>query len=259
MQKKQLDIVLIIGTGGVAFSFVSALKKRKSYKIYAEGSNDINTKEFCSKNKIKPFTDLENKKDLIILLAVPDAQIEVCSKKYSKYAKLMIHFSGTTSIESISKHSRNAAVCWPLESFNNNKKINLAKITCVIDSTNDFSSKIIIELIRNLNSQYVFMNNEDRMKLHLTAVMLNNFMYHFFTLVKQWTKNENIDSALLDGLFKSTISSFYIHDNGENQTGPAKRKDEEVVNQHLKLLNNYPELREIYSVFTQSIMRKQKN
>lgn len=256
MQRQQLEKIVIIGTGGIATSFAAAFIKSKKYSVYAVGSDVEKTEEFCKKNKLINYKELEVKKDLIFLLAVPDSQIEFCARKYGKIAKLLVHFSGTTSLETLKINSLNAAVCWPLESFSKNKKINLTKVICAVDSSNEFASHLIIELIRSLNSKYVFLNNEERVKLHLTAVILNNFMYHLFTLIKEWTKNEKINSTLLKGLFKNTISSFYTDDKGENQTGPAKRKDEEIIQQHINLLKDYPELQSIYKLFTQSIMQK---
>jgi predicted short-subunit dehydrogenase-like oxidoreductase (DUF2520 family) len=259
MQKSQPDKILIIGTGGLALSFSTALVKCGIYDVYSEGSSSKNTIAFCKKCKTVNFNELENKSDLIILLAVPDSQIEICAKKYAKFGKLLVHFSGTTPLEILTKYLKNGAVCWPLESFSKSKKVNLSKVTCAIGSSNDYSNRILFDLINSIKAKSILLNNEERMKLHLTAVMLNNFTYHLFTLIKNWTKNEEIDATLLNGLFKSTISSFYNDDEGKNQTGPAKRNDKEVLNQHLQLLKDYPELQNIYNVFTKSIINKYSN
>jgi predicted short-subunit dehydrogenase-like oxidoreductase (DUF2520 family) len=259
MQKPQLDKILIIGTGGLALSFSTALVKCGIYNVYSEGSNSKKTNDFCRKNKTVNFNALEDKNDLIILLAVPDSQIEICAKKYAKFGKLLVHFSGTTPLETLTKYSNNAAVCWPLESFSKSKKVNLSKITCVIGSSNDYSHNILFDLINSIKAKYIILNNEERMKLHLTAVMLNNFTYHLFTLIKNWTKNEELELTLLNGLFKSTISSLNKDDEGKNQTGPAKRNDQEVIKQHLELLKDYPALQNIYMVFTKSIIDKYSN
>ena len=259
MQKSQPDKILIIGTGGLASSFSTALVKCRNYDVYSEGSSLKKTLEFCKKLKTVNFNELENKNNLIILLAVPDSQIEICAKKYAKFGKLLVHFSGTTPLEILTKYLNNAAVCWPLESFSKSKKVNLSKVTCAIGCSNDYSYKILFDLINSIKAKSILLNNEERMKLHLTAVMLNNFTYHLFTLIKNWTKNEELDLTLLNGLFKSTISSFNKDDEGKNQTGPAKRNDKEVINQHLELLKDYPELQNIYKVFTKSIINKYSN
>jgi len=259
MQKYQPDKILIIGTGGLALSFASALVKSEKYIVYSEGSNAKNTIEFCKKCKTINFKELESKNDLIVLLAVPDSQIELCTIKYGNYAKLIVHFSGTTPLEILTKHTTDSAVCWPLESFSKSKKVNLSKVVCGISASNEYSSQIILNLINNLKLKYIFLNNEERMKLHLTAVVLNNFIYHLLVLTKEWTKNENINSLLFQNILKKTTASFFFEDNGENQTGPAIRKDEMIIQKHLSLLKGYPELQNIYKVFTKSIIDKYNN
>lgn len=259
MQKSQPDKILIIGTGGLALSFSTAFVKCGIYDVYSEGSSLKKTIEFCKKCKTVNFSELENKNDLIILLAVPDSQIEICAKKYSKFGRLLVHFSGTTPLEILTKYLKNVAVCWPLESFSKSKKVNLSKVTCAIGASNEYSNKILFDLINSIKAKSILLNNDERMKLHLTAVMLNNFTYHLFTLIKNWTKNEELDVTLLNGLFKSTISSFYNEDEGKGQTGPAKRNDKEIIKQHLELLKDYPALQNIYMVFTKSIIDKYSN
>jgi len=259
MQKYQLDKILIIGTGGLALSFASALVKSEKYIVYSQGSNSKNTKEFCKKYKTLNFSELENKNDLIVLLAVPDSQIELCTIKYGNHAKLIVHFSGTTPLEILTKHAADVAVCWPLESFSRIKKVNLSKVICGVNASNEYSSQLILDLINNLKLKYIFLNNEERMKLHLTAVVLNNFIYHLLVLTKEWTKNENINSLLLQNILKKTTASFFSKDNGENQTGPAIRKDEMIIQKHLSMLKGYPELQDIYKVFTKSIIEKYSN
>jgi predicted short-subunit dehydrogenase-like oxidoreductase (DUF2520 family) len=256
MQKPLHNNILLVGTGGLALSLVSALVKSKNYTIFSQGSNEENTNAFCRKFKIKPFKELENKKDLIVLLAVPDSQIEVCAVKYANFSNLMVHFSGTTTIETLSKLVKNAAVCWPIGSFSKSKKVNFSKIVCTLSASNKYSENILLNIIESIPSKYIFLNNEERMKLHLTAVVLNNFIYHLLTLTKEWTTKENIDNSLFNSLLKATTASFYENDNGEKQTGPAKRKDKIILNKHLKLLEKYPELQNIYSVFTASILKK---
>jgi predicted short-subunit dehydrogenase-like oxidoreductase (DUF2520 family) len=260
MRQHQPDKILIVGTGGVALTFASAFVKSKIYDVIIEGSDSKKTDEFCKNNKFNTFNKLDNKKDIIVFLAVPDSQIENCVIKYSGVAKLIVHFSGTSSIETITKHAKNGAVCWPIESFSKLKKANLSKVICGINTSNEFSKQLLLGLIDSIKLKHIFLNDEERMKLHLTAVILNNFIYYLLSETKKWIKNENINNLILKDLFNKTISSFYNNeDTGENQTGPAKRNDQIIIKQHLELLKNYPELETLYKSFTDLIIEKYNN
>ena len=55
-------------------------------------------------------------------------------------------------------------------------------------------------------------------------------------------------------LIEETGSRLHHHTPGEMQTGPAVRKDIATLDKQLRLLTNYPRLRNIYLKITDSIM-----
>jgi predicted short-subunit dehydrogenase-like oxidoreductase (DUF2520 family) len=83
--------------------------------------------------------------------------------------------------------------------------------------------------------------------------MVNNFTNHLYALVENYCKNESLDFYLLLPLIRETAARLETMSPGKSQTGPATRGDHSTIEKHLALLNNHPQLKKIYELFSESI------
>ena len=67
--------------------------------------------------------------------------------------------------------------------------------------------------------------------------------------------NEGIDFKLMIPLLVETVTRMQDHFPAELQTGPAIRNDVSTIEKHRELLQEYPELLEIYEFFTERIRK----
>ena len=65
-------------------------------------------------------------------------------------------------------------------------------------------------------------------------------------------KERKIDISLFTPLIKKTFENILLHNPSENQSGPAKRNDKTIINEHLALLNGNSKT--IYHLITESIL-----
>lgn len=100
----------------------------------------------------------------------------------------------------------------------------------------------------------VEISSEDRRKLHLAAVFINNFTNHLYHISEEIVTENNLDFDLLKPLIMETAIKVNILSPSEAQTGPAKRNDKKKIEKHLDLLNN-DQYREIYKIITKSIQQ----
>ena len=70
-------------------------------------------------------------------------------------------------------------------------------------------------------------------------------------------KKNNLDWELLLPLLKETISKIEVNSPFESQTGPARRNDNTVIQDHLNMLEN--EQKEIYQILTKNIIKTYNN
>ena len=85
-----------------------------------------------------------------------------------------------------------------------------------------------------------------------------NFTNHLFALSKELLDEQNLDFDLLKPLIEETINKINLNDPISVQTGPAIRADQATIQTHLEMLDNKPELREIYDKLSQSIVNLYK-
>ena len=96
-------------------------------------------------------------------------------------------------------------------------------------------------------------NSDERKTLHLAAVFVNNFVNYFYTVGAEILQDKKLDFNLLKPLIFETAKKIEAMYPVDVQTGPAKRNDQTVITDHLKMLHNKPELQKIYSFVTESI------
>ncbi len=70
---------------------------------------------------------------------------------------------------------------------------------------------------------------------------------------------DNVDFALLEPLIHETVRKALTNDPVLCQSGPAVRNDTRIMNYHLEMLNQYPNLKKIYSFVSDSIIEFAKN
>ena len=101
--------------------------------------------------------------------------------------------------------------------------------------------------------------DSDRMRLHLGAVMTQNFGNLLWRLTEEvLAKADNeTDYSVLLPLAQNHLNKLVNHSPAKLQTGPASRGDEKTINSHLALLNEHPEAQEIYSLLSELIIKKE--
>lgn len=93
------------------------------------------------------------------------------------------------------------------------------------------------------------------MKLHLGAVVVNNFSNHLYTLSRDFLGRNDIQFSYLFPLIGETATRLKDQEPRDLQTGPARRNDNKVIEEHLAMLSENPDLLEIYKQLTSSIKK----
>ena len=125
----------------------------------------------------------------------------------------------------------------------------------IIDASDAETLYLLEALAHTISNTVVEAGDDQRLKLHLAAVIVNNFTNHLLTLTEDYCQKEGLDFSLLWPLIKETSSRLETVSPSKSQTGPAVRNDRPTIEKHLQLLQNYPQLKKIYELFTGSIMQ----
>ena len=117
----------------------------------------------------------------------------------------------------------------------------------------------MVELAHDLSNTVYLVSSEERLILHIAAVFVNNFSNHLFAIAQDYCEKHQLDYQLLMPLIHETIHKIDTIPPKDAQTGPARRKDMEIIDKHLHLLKEEDEhLHRIYSLLTDSILKMYK-
>ena len=225
--------VLVIGHGNVA----SHLLKR------FEETATINAQQINSRAlQDIPVVD-------IYIVAVSDDAISSVSDQLKNCKGLVVHTSGTAAIDVIANDRK--GVFYPLQSFTKDKPVDFSTIPFCLESSSEEDVFLLEKLVAALGSKSYHISTEQRKKLHMAAVFVNNFTNHMYKIGKDICDQHNVPFEILHALIEETAAKVTNISPTDAQTGPAKRNDQQTIENHLENLNLQQQ--EIYKLITKSI------
>lgn len=252
--------ITLIGAGNVAHHLGPALR-----------ANGVEIRQVFSRNYEKAsylaaITSSEAISDLskvspsdLIVLAVSDQAIPEVSAALSHLLSedtFVVHTSGATPSAFIAGHFRRYGVFYPLQTFSAGREVEFEKVPICIHAGTEADTVELEALARRLSNSVHRVSDEQRRWLHLTAVIVNNFPNHLYTLAHRVLSDQHLPFDLLKPLILETARKVQDHPPAVMQTGPARRGDRATIEAHLQLLEQYPGLREVYEVLTKNIVER---
>lgn len=255
MSKLENLKIAIVGSGNVAHHLAHAFYYHPEINFTALFTrNKLTGRVLADAVQVKfveKVEDLAKICDLIIICASDDSIAGIC-KHLQTHKHIIAHTSGVVSIEELSIASINYGSFYPLQTFTKTREVDLKEVPFLIDGSNNDTTKVLEELAELVSNKVSLVSDEKRRKLHVAAVIVNNFSNHLFALTKDYTDSLDLDFDLLKPLMQETVLKALAQNPKDIQTGPAKRKDYQTIAQHEKMLKD-PKLKELYLWFTQSI------
>ena len=258
-QKRNLKIVLmssivIIGTGNTATILGTALRQAGHEIVRVAGRNISEGRKLAgllNSSFTKRIQDIPSDSDYYII-AVNDDAIQSVSGSIPVVNGIVMHTSGSVSLNTIGNHT-NYGVMYPLQTLKKERTVSMKNVPLLVEANNPPSLKKIKLLSGSLSENVMRYNSEQRLKVHLAAVVVNNFTNHLFTLAWNFLKSEKLEPSILLPLIRETVRSLEDNTPFNNQTGPARRNDAATVKKHLELLGTDKNLKKIYADLSKSI------
>lgn len=249
-----MTTIVFLGFGNVNFHLINTLyKHNKDSVIQVYNRSEINLNKEL--NKIPFTTDLSKIKEAdLYIIGIPDDAIAAFSETLPLKNKLVVHTSGSVSMEALSERNRKG-VFYPLQTFSKNREVNFNTIPICIEAKEEADLELLTNLGNSLSEKVVEIDSDERSKLHLAAVFVNNFVNHLYAIGDDILGNNELSFDLLHPLIEETASKVKTLSPSEVQTGPARRGDQKTIEKHLHLLKEGPES-ELYQQLTESLMKK---
>jgi predicted short-subunit dehydrogenase-like oxidoreductase (DUF2520 family) len=259
MQK--IKTATFIGSGNVATHLAQVLF-----------DNGVSIQQICSRlmrnaeilatkvnaEAIDHIDDIDENVDLIFCCTKDDLILKITKKiAQKKKIKNMVHTSGTVGLEVFKdtyKLYDAVGIFYPLQTFSKSNAVDFSIIPIGITTQNKNLENNLFALASTISNKPFVIADEDRKHLHLSAVLVNNFVNHLFAIAQHYCKENNLNFDLLKPLIHQTISKIDTVPAIDAQTGPAKRNDQDIIKKHLEMLNNDVLTKNIYQALTDSIL-----
>ena len=243
--------IAIIGSGNVATNLAHSLSQLDTLQLGIYSPTELHRTELALATKSILYHSIyETFNADLILICVPDNAIQDVVGLLPSNQKIA-YTSGSIPLSTFVKHT-NIGVFYPLQTFTKNHLIDLKTVPFFIESSNEELEKELFELASLVGKNVSITSSEERKHYHLAAVLLNNFTNHLAHLAQQHLVEHELDWRNLLPLFEETARKIVSSNPKEIQTGPARRKDTQVINQHLEALNENE--KNIYLAMTNSII-----
>jgi predicted short-subunit dehydrogenase-like oxidoreductase (DUF2520 family) len=245
---------VVIGSGNVATHLGRALKLAGVTVRSVYGRNITTVKQLASELDTIAVTDL---KDLttgadLYLIAVKDSAIAEVSAAINVKHGMVVHTSGITPM-SILQHHTNTGVLYPLQTLTKHSPADLSQLPLLVEANTASGFEDLSKLASAVSANVYAITSEQRQFVHLAAVFANNFTNHLYAIAGQLAHTHHIPFDLFKPIIAETAAKIKQYDPRSVQTGPAIRNDAATIEKHLALLQQTPELRQIYELMSRSI------
>ena len=245
--------IILLGSGNVATHLGIALKN-SNYTIVQVYSKIIENAKVLANKLDTQFTNNLSKlksTDLIIVCINDDAILSVLSQIKNT---AIVHTSGSIGLDVFKQKFTNYGVFYPLQTFNKEVDINISEIPFCIEGNSLEFEKQLIKIAKTLSNNVVKMNSQQRKQLHIAAVFACNFSNHMYSIADDLLAKKNIDFKILLPLIRKTNANLENYRPKEVQTGPAKRKDTAIIQEHIATIKEN-KIKELYHRISDNIIK----
>lgn len=201
--------------------------------------------------------DLDQETDTV-MLAVNDDALPELARHPALSGKTLIYASGAMGINELQQGTaiHGIACLWPVLSVSAHQLPATQYLPLVCSASDEQTKTAVMPMAMALSKSLHWLNEEQKLIAHLSAVLCNNFTNHLFALAQDLSAKHQVPFELLLPLIQHTVNGVKEGSAALKQTGPAIRHDRHTIEKHLRLLQANEDLRSVYTVLTNSIQHK---
>jgi len=253
--------ICLIGAGNMATQLGMALLEKGHQIVQVWSRTQQSAAKLASKLNCPCTTEISSitSKTDIYILAIIDTAIESVLSQRSWGDTLVVHTAGSTSMNILAPYCANYGVFYPFQTFTIEKKVDFDHIPVCIEANTPQNIEILNGLAHSISQNIKLFDSNQRQQIHLAAVFVCNFVNHFYSIGEKLLTEKGINFEILKPLILETASKVIYQSPESSQTGPASRNDKVVMDKHLAMLANDPDLKNLYSLLSERIIQTHKS
>lgn len=250
--------IVLIGAGNVAHHLAPALLRAGMNLCQIYSRTLESARELGRKTGITYTSDtfaVYPDGDIYIFCVSDDALLSVFKSLRINEEALILHTSGSVPLDIFKPYRQHYGVLYPLQTFSKTRNLDFGEIPLCIEAPDKEVLKTIGQIADKLSSKVYEISSEKRKKLHLAAVLANNFTNHLYHMAGKLLEKEDLDFNLLRPLIFETAHKVMQMIPENAQTGPARRGDTNILNLHKSMLKDNRDIQTLYVLLSQSIQQ----
>ena len=252
--------VVIVGAGNVATVLGKLIHNADHEIVQILSRNEIHAKTLAQSFDCAwgafgstPYKDAD-----IYLFAITDTALYHLDQYVQLQNKLVVHTAGSVSKDVLKNISANYGIIYPLQTLVK-ESAEVPEIPIMVDGNSQETITILQEFAQSLSANVSKVDDAERLKYHVAAVLVSNFTNHLFAMADDFCLKESIDFEKLFPLIDETIERIKLYPPKVVQTGPAIREDIYTLGKHLQILSAHPDLKYLYLKLSESILKLHQN
>lgn len=249
---------VIIGAGNVGTHLAIALKNEGVQIIQIVSRSMKSAVELASRMECGFTTDIDrvNTAADFYIIAVTDKSILPVLRQLQPHIgdKFVVHTSGSVGIEVFYDTAKNYGVVYPIQTFSKFKEMKYTEIPMFIEANSNENQIILYNFVKKITPHVQVVDSNQRRLIHLCAVFANNFSNHMCTIAETLLHKNQMKFDMFRPLLRETFDKISKFSPSISQTGPAIRNDIDIIEKHTALLEEYPEIQDIYRKVSNNII-----
>lgn len=250
--------IVILGSGNAAAVLGRKFKAagHTILQIYSRNTSTASHLAYEWDSESTNYISTISKDGDVYIVAVNDEAIGEVVADLKLPGKVVAHTAASVPADILKKVTDHYGVFYPLQSLRSETTA-LPDIPVYYDGHDTVAKNRLRALADSISMGKVReAGDQARLKLHVAAVVVSNFVNHMYTLAADYCKKEGIEFSQLLPLVEETAHRIQDIQPGESQTGPAIRHDSATIQKHLEILKDHPRLRNMYILLTESIQQQ---
>lgn len=189
----------------------------------------------------------------LYVIAIADSALPHFCQQWTGAPAMIVHTAGTVPLDVLKPLSRRYGVLYPLQSLRKERS-QYQDIPLLVEAGNHEDLPFLLAFARSLSPTVYPSTGHQRSKLHVAAVLVNNFANYLYAQAQAYCNAQELDFNLLLPLMHETVDRLHTYPARYMQTGPAVRGDLLTIHAHLEILKDMPELANLYQYLTGRIL-----
>lgn len=247
--------IAIIGAGNVATHLALALSaKAEIVQVLARTSESARRLADLLPGAVDAIIDdseLVADADLY-LISVNDEAIADIVNSTPEFPGIWAHTSGSIGAEIFEGKKSRFGVFYPLQTFSREMPVNMKEVPMFIEGSSSEVEKQLCDLARKIACPVEIAGSQRRKSLHVAAVFACNFANLMWLEADRLLAENGLSITAFSPLLEATLEKLKTLSPKDAMTGPGRRGDLAVINDHLSRLPE--ELRPMYAMLSRRIL-----